>query len=129
MAKPKFKDEQEEKEFDFAFDTDTVEVARSCSRKVNLGNYETIDFFCSRKDEVQSGKATEKSEEIAKWCEEEIRKTVEKYRSEHQITKTEPAMKKSNTGWVAKSDIDQEEADEKRFREEEGMELINPLVA
>lgn len=30
----------------------TIEVTRSFSRKVNLGNYESQDFFCSRKAEV-----------------------------------------------------------------------------
>jgi len=29
-----------------------VEIARSYTRKVNLGNYESEDFFCSRKAEV-----------------------------------------------------------------------------
>lgn len=33
----------------------TVEVTRSYSRKLNLGNYESEDFFCSRKAEVRNG--------------------------------------------------------------------------
>jgi hypothetical protein len=30
----------------------TLEITRSYSRKVNLGNYESEDYFCSRKAEV-----------------------------------------------------------------------------
>ncbi|GAG08916.1 unnamed protein product [marine sediment metagenome] len=31
---------------------ETIEITRSYTRKINLGNYESEDFFCSRKAEI-----------------------------------------------------------------------------
>ena len=53
-----------------------VEVARSFSRKVNLGNYETIDIFCSQKAEVIEDEAEKISEELYLFCKNEVMKSV-----------------------------------------------------
>lgn len=50
-----------------------VEVTRSVSRKVNLGRYETKDFFCSMKVEVDNEKEIEKASRFAhKFCDDEV---------------------------------------------------------
>ena len=48
-----------------------VEVVRSFTRKVNLGNYESADFFCSRREQVPDDEADEASARIAAWCEQQ----------------------------------------------------------
>lgn len=56
-----------------------VEIARSFSRKINLGNYETADFFCSQKTETTPKQAEKVSEELFKFCESEVMKSVGEY--------------------------------------------------
>jgi len=60
-----------------------VEVARSFSYKLNLGNYQTADFFCSRKTEVSEKDAVEVSEELYRFCEDEVMKSVHSYQLDH----------------------------------------------
>ncbi len=53
-----------------------VEVARSYSEKVNLGNYQSQDFFCSKKMEVPEDEAEEASQEAFKWCYNQVQKDI-----------------------------------------------------
>jgi hypothetical protein len=55
------------------------EIARSYSRKVNLGNYETIDIFCSRKEEVPMSEAEETSKRLFEFCRAEVEKNIGDY--------------------------------------------------
>ena len=53
-----------------------IEIARSFSYKLNLGNYQTADFFCSQKAEVPEKKAIETSEKLFEFCRDEVMKSV-----------------------------------------------------
>lgn len=53
-----------------------TEITRSFSFKLNVGNYESRDFFCSRKMEVPEEKAAEYSEELHRFCMDEVRRDV-----------------------------------------------------
>lgn len=56
-----------------------VEIARSFSYKLNVGNYESRDFFCSQKAEVPESEAEKTSELLYQFCKNEVMKSVEKY--------------------------------------------------
>ena len=58
------------------------EVARSFSYKLNLGNYQTCDFFCSQKAEVPENEAIKKSEDLHNFCKSEVIKSVNEYLSQ-----------------------------------------------
>ena len=59
-----------------------VEITRSFSYKLNLGNYQTADFFCSEKVECLEKDAEKKSEALYLFCKNEVIKSVEHYRKE-----------------------------------------------
>jgi hypothetical protein len=56
-----------------------VEIARSFSFKLNCGNYESRDFFCSEKAEVPEDEAEIKSEQLYQFCKGQVLKSVEEY--------------------------------------------------
>lgn len=58
-----------------------IEIARSYTRKINLGNYESLDVFCSAKEEVPKKEAEKTSERLFKFCKKEVIKSVDEYRS------------------------------------------------
>ena len=57
-----------------------VEVARSFSYKLNLGNYQTADFFCSQKAEVDVDDADMISGVLHDFCREQVVKAVNEYK-------------------------------------------------
>jgi ATP-dependent exoDNAse (exonuclease V) alpha subunit len=100
-----------------------VEVARSFSRKLNLGNYQTADFFCSQKAEVLESEVVETSEALYKFCKEEVEKSVWDYLAENQEKiPEEPPVKwlgeKGNKQPVAKSDAEESTRQEKWHEQE-----------
>lgn len=60
----------------------TIEVCRSFSRKLNLGNYETLDMFCSAKAEVSEKDKVKISEQLDKFVQDEVMKSVYSYKLE-----------------------------------------------
>ena len=54
-------------------------IIRSFSLKLNLGNYETADFFCSQEKEVDKGLAEKASEDIYIFCYQEVMKSVKAF--------------------------------------------------
>ena len=60
-----------------------VEVARSFSFKLNIGNYQSVDFFCSQKAECPEDEAAAKSEALYDFCRSEVMKSVKKYQREN----------------------------------------------
>ena len=52
-----------------------VEITRSFSMKKNKGNYETEDYFCSQKAECYESEAKEVSENLYKFCKEQVLKS------------------------------------------------------
>ena len=67
-----------------------IEVCRSFSfRKLNLGNYESADFFASRKMQCEQEAAPFVSQQIFEECVEDIREAVvqfKKMRREERAT-------------------------------------------
>ena len=59
-----------------------VEIARSFSFKLNAGNYESRDFFCSQKVEVQESEAEEASQRLYEFCRMEVMKSVDEFRKQ-----------------------------------------------
>ncbi len=96
-----------------------VEIARSFSRKVNLGNYEVADFFCSEKREVPLEEAEKTSEELFIFCRAEVEKSVEEYKKRNEPKPVDP--KKSGELWDEKK---QQLADEESQLRDINAELL-----
>ncbi len=62
--------------------TGRVEIARSCSRKLNIGNYESVDFFCSQKVECDADEAAEIAPLVHAFCKKQVLDAVQQY--QHQ---------------------------------------------
>lgn len=56
-----------------------VSITRSFAYKLNLGNYQTADFYCEQKAEVPENEAERKSEELYCFCRKEVEKSIKKY--------------------------------------------------
>lgn len=61
-----------------------VEIARSFSYKLNAGNYESRDFFCSQKAECSFSDSERISEALYTFCKEQVMRAVNQYRREQQ---------------------------------------------
>jgi len=70
-----------------------VEVARSFSFKLNLGNYQMADFFCSEKAEVPETEAEKTSEALYEFCKEEVIKSVNSYKEDLAKLEAEKQIK------------------------------------
>lgn len=57
-----------------------VEVARSFSFKLNAGNYESRDFFCSQKAECLAADAEDTSEKLYQFCKAQVMKSVREFK-------------------------------------------------
>jgi hypothetical protein len=53
-----------------------VQITRSFSFKLNLGNYESADFFCSQKADCAPADAEEVSLGLYEFCVDEVMKSV-----------------------------------------------------
>ena len=73
-----------------------VEIARSFSFKLNLGNYQMADFFCSEKAEVPEKEAVKKSEALYQFCKSEVLKSVEEYKEEYKNEAAKSAILEEN---------------------------------
>ena len=56
------------------------EITRSYSYKLNVGNYETRDFFCSQKIECELSEAAETSKRLYEFCKSEVSNAVREYK-------------------------------------------------
>lgn len=62
-----------------------VEVARSFAFKLNAGNYQSADFFCSQKAECLPEEAEATSARLYAFCRSEVAKAVKQYKDENGI--------------------------------------------
>lgn len=53
-----------------------VEIVRSVSFKLNLGNYQSMDFFCSQKAACQPEEADSVSADLYEWCYDQVMGSV-----------------------------------------------------
>ena len=65
----------------------SIEIVRSYSQKLNLGNYTTCDFFCSIKAEVDDKEVAAKSKELNELCLNEVEKSIKEYLEPKQCDK------------------------------------------
>jgi hypothetical protein len=56
-----------------------VEIVRSFSYKLNCGNYESRDFFCSQKAECAAEDAAHVSEMLYQFCKSQVLASVREY--------------------------------------------------
>lgn len=56
-----------------------VEIARSFSYRLNVGNYEHRDFFCSQKAEVPESEAEETAKKLFNFCIKQVMNSVALY--------------------------------------------------
>ena len=49
-----------------------VEITRSYSQKVNLGNYQTADYHCSIKATCEKKDADKVSPILSQWCQDQV---------------------------------------------------------
>lgn len=56
-----------------------VEIARSFSFKLNAGNFESRDFFCSQKMEVPESEAEATSKKLFHFCRLMVERDVKEY--------------------------------------------------
>ena len=95
-----------------------VEVCRSFSYKLNCGNYESRDFFCSQKAEVLWSEAGKASEALYKFCKSEVVKSVNSYKLENLkniLPKKKLTYKEREKGKEAQVDILKEEHKDEPF--------------
>ena len=59
-----------------------VEITRSYSYKLNVGNYESRDFFCAQKAECSLDEAEEVSERVHAFCKAQVMRAVRDYQQE-----------------------------------------------
>lgn len=59
-----------------------VEIARSFTYKLNAGNYESRDFFCSQKAECYASDSESISEKLHAFCKAQVMKAVAEFRAE-----------------------------------------------
>lgn len=59
-----------------------IEIARSFSYKLNVGNYESRDFFCSQKVECGLWEADAISDRVHNWCKAQVLRAVREYQQE-----------------------------------------------
>jgi len=70
-----------------------VEIVRCFSFKLNVGNYESRDFFCSQKASCSINEAEKVSAELHKFCQEQVQKAVAVYQK--VLTHRKEAAEKS----------------------------------
>lgn len=65
--------------------TGTVEIVRSFSYKLNTGNYESRDFFCSQKAECPVVDADKVSDLLHDFCKKAVLQSVRDYLKDRDL--------------------------------------------
>ena len=58
-----------------------VEVVRSVSFKLNLGNYQSMDFFCSQKAQCLPDEVDAVSADLYEWCYDQVMSSVKEVKA------------------------------------------------
>ena len=85
-----------------------VEIARSFSFKLNMGNYESRDFFCSQKAECKIEDSERVSQALHDFCKSQVMRAVREYREEAQQApiSTHPAAKSNAAEFERRKGLD-----------------------
>ena len=70
-----------------------IEITRSFVWKISSSKYETIDFFCSRKEKCLKKDAKKTSKELHLFCKNEVINSVKDYKKE--LIKLETSIEKA----------------------------------
>lgn len=62
-----------------------VEIARSFAYKLNAGQYESRDFFCSQKVECAAEDAEEIADKVYQFCKSQVLKAVADWQRERAL--------------------------------------------
>ena len=67
-----------------------MKITRSFTRKINLGNYETADFYACYEDEIIGSEDIKKSIELTTWglyelAKADVEKSVKEYLEQRQV--------------------------------------------
>ena len=112
-----------------------IYITRSFSFKLNLGNYQMADFFCSQSSECFEKQAEKSSEALYEFCKKEVIKSVNKYKEEivkqkekEMAEKLALIKKEGKEKWEKKkSELGIETEAEKYERESKEIELQKEL--
>lgn len=58
-----------------------VEVTRSFSFRLNLGNYESADFFCSQKAQCWPEQVDEVSRDLYEFCIDQVQQAIKDFKA------------------------------------------------
>jgi hypothetical protein len=72
-----------------------VEIVRSFSYKLNVGSYESRDFFCSQKTTCDADDAEAISELVYQFCKTQVLKSVVQYKAECHTAEQQLVAKKA----------------------------------
>jgi hypothetical protein len=61
-----------------------VEICRSFSFRLNIGNYQHVDFFCSQKRECRANEAEAVSAAIYAFCKAQVLREMRAYQEENR---------------------------------------------
>ena len=82
-----------------------VEVTRSFSFKLNLGNYQMAEFFACQKEETTKSQAIKTSERLFQFCKDEVEKSVHNYQMENlKVPETKPEIKSGDKKFPTKEE-------------------------
>ena len=59
-----------------------MNIVRSFSRKINLGNFENCDFGCSMEDECEVDELEARSRLLHDYCKRDVEESIEEYKQE-----------------------------------------------
>jgi hypothetical protein len=65
---------------DPAMETRLIGITRSFSYKLNLGDYQSADFFCSQRAECSPEMAEEVSRDLDQFCQDEVRHAIVEFK-------------------------------------------------
>ena len=73
----------------------SIEIVRSFSFKLNLGDYQSADFFCSRKEQATTETVDEISDSIYEWCYESVMDSVRQVKAVQEKKREAMAARKA----------------------------------
>jgi hypothetical protein len=73
--------------------TGIVSITRSFSMKLNLGNYESCDFFASQRAECSPDMADEVSRDLDEFCKDQVLEAIRDFKERRARKEQERARK------------------------------------
>lgn len=58
-----------------------IGITRSFSYKLNLGDYQSADFFCSQRAECHPDMAEEVSRDLDQFCQDEVAEAIKEFKA------------------------------------------------